>query len=92
MWLVSCKKASASARALAIVIPCLQSDDSASQGHSLRFFGKSKNLHDYFIDAMYYEYDLLPSSYFIRGSSNNCNNTAYVQKAAPKKNYIETNK
>jgi transcriptional regulator with XRE-family HTH domain len=68
----------------AIIIPCLQSDGSASQGHSLRFFGNNKNLHDYFIDAMYYEYDLLPSSYFTRGSSNNCNNTAYVQKPAKK--------
>jgi len=51
----------------AIIIPCLQSDGTMSTKYnSIRFCGFNKNLHDYFVDAMYYEYGLLPTTYFSR--------------------------
>lgn len=51
----------------AIIIPCLQSDGSMSQSQfitKLEFTGNNRSLHDYFVDAMYYEYRKLPTSYF----------------------------
>ncbi len=51
-----------------IIIPCLQSDgyhQSRNQGYSeVGLVGNSRILHHYFVDAMYYEYGMLPSSYY----------------------------
>jgi len=67
----------------AIIIPCLQSDGNilrAPYKYGLRFFGNSKILHDYFVDAIYYEYDLLPTSYFLEDKNNNIYYTKYDQR------------
>jgi len=55
----------------AIIIPCLQTDGSIDnhnpkKGKALLFTGKNKILHDLFVDAIYLEYNFLPSSYFGR--------------------------
>ena len=50
----------------AIIIPSLQSDGAMDQSRSLkrlRFIGKSKALHNTFVDAIYYQYNELPTSY-----------------------------
>ena len=51
-----------------IIIPCLQSDgyhQPCKQGYSeVGLVGNSKILHHYFVDAIYYEYSILPSSYY----------------------------
>jgi len=54
----------------ALVIPCLQSDGSMDYKNRkrLRFYGDNRRLHDFFVDAMYLEYNEMPSSYFIRWS------------------------
>jgi len=52
----------------AIIIPCLQSDGCIDKHKkALVFIGHNRCLHDYFVDAMYYEYGELPSSYYIPG-------------------------
>ncbi|WP_287583654.1 helix-turn-helix transcriptional regulator [Candidatus Borrarchaeum sp.] len=62
----------------AIIIPCLQSDGGIGQFDlSLMFSGNSKILHDYFVDAMYYEYGLLPTSYFKQYKVKNSNSKVY---------------
>lgn len=60
----------------AIIIPSLQSDGGMRHAslYSLRFFGNNKVLHDYFVDAMYYEYNELPTSYFA-----SCFDTEYTR-------------
>ena len=66
----------------AVIIPCLQSDGSiVKYDNSLKFGGNSKILHDYFVDALYYEYDELPSSYFTRSDFDKCNVTKYTRKS-----------
>ncbi len=53
----------------AVIIPCLQRDGYSGQWNQyyrLSFHGNSKVLHDYFVDAIYYEYKELPSTYFGR--------------------------
>lgn len=51
----------------AIILPCLQSDgdiQQLNQGCSrVRFVGKNKVLHDYIVDAIYYEYNEFPTTY-----------------------------
>jgi len=66
----------------AIIIPCLQSDGGIEQHRypRLQFFGKNKSLHDYFVDAMYFEYNELPSSYL--NNRGTCYGTGYRRKAA----------
>lgn len=60
----------------AIIIPCLQSDGSIDQNKkntsfkAVLFYGKNRRLHNLFVDAMYFEYQELPSSYFTRSSGN----------------------
>jgi transcriptional regulator with XRE-family HTH domain len=52
----------------AVIMPSLQSDGTSvefEQYHRLSFCGYNKHLHDYFVDAMYFEYDKMPTSYFI---------------------------
>ena len=70
----------------AVIIPFLQSDGSIqTQSHKIRLHGKNQILHNYFVDAMYYEYDELPTSYFIPESSNSqsaCYSTEYQRKTA----------
>jgi transcriptional regulator with XRE-family HTH domain len=63
----------------AIIIPFLQSDGSICQKTNyIRFHGKNKILHDYFVDAMYFEYNELPSSYLNR--TETCFVTEYIEK------------
>ena len=62
----------------AVIIPCLQSDGcivSYMQYYTICFCGNNKVLHDYFVDAMYFEYNELPSTYFAR-----CYHTEYFRK------------
>jgi transcriptional regulator with XRE-family HTH domain len=62
----------------AVIIPCLQSDGSMNhEPPSLRFIGNSEILHDYFVDAMYYTYNELPSSYLWNDGSKDCYVTSY---------------
>jgi len=69
----------------AIIIPCLQSDGTIDQrkrdqkNPALIFSGNNRVLHDYFIDAMYYEYKLLPTSYFTSNSRSTTYYTLYNQ-------------
>jgi transcriptional regulator with XRE-family HTH domain len=63
----------------AVIIPCLQSDGCMKQYrlyYKLGFYGNNKVLHDYFVDAMYYEYNELPSIYF-----TSCLRTEYYRKS-----------
>ncbi|MFX1521060.1 MAG: helix-turn-helix domain-containing protein [Promethearchaeota archaeon] len=67
----------------AIIFPFLQSDGSTAQAkynYKLNFHGLNKILHNYFVDAMYFEYRLLPTTYFKR-TSKNCYVTEYKRKA-----------
>jgi len=65
----------------AIICPCLQTDGSIGQQKSrIRFFGKNKRLHDYFVDAIYYEYNLLPTSYFKLTIDDKTEYTTYKNK------------
>jgi transcriptional regulator with XRE-family HTH domain len=67
----------------AIICPCLQSDGAiGEQNYRLRFCGKNKTLHDYFVDAMFYEYDEFPTSYFKcwEKRRTDCYATEYVEK------------
>jgi transcriptional regulator with XRE-family HTH domain len=69
----------------AIICPCLQTDGTVSQGNQnymLKFVGHNKILHDYFVDAMYFEYNELPTSYFLYSDAVSCRITVYVQKIA----------
>ena len=67
----------------AIICPCLQSDGSIDkQKHMITFYGLNKVLHDYFVDAMYYEYNELPSSSFLYNIADNIYSTIYCKKAA----------
>lgn len=71
----------------AIICPCLQTDGSTvKRNHRLKFHGYNKILHDYFVDAIYYEYKKLPTSYFIRRNYANCYDTEYLLTA---KNFNE---
>jgi len=68
----------------AIIIPCLQTDGYLGQQNPreavvFQFYGKNRILHDYFVDAMYCTYKLLPSSYFIYKASSNQYATMYAQ-------------
>lgn len=51
----------------AVIIPCLQSDGNMDQYRCMRirFYGKNKILHKYFVDAMFFEYQELPTSYLM---------------------------
>lgn len=62
----------------AVIIPCLQSDGAiikCMRHYLICLFGYNRVLHDCFVDAMYYEYNELPSTYFAR-----CYQTAYFRK------------
>ena len=59
----------------AIIYPNLQSDGSVAK--KIFFCGYSRSLHDYFVDAMYYEYNILPTSYFLE--SSNCVPSTYYE-------------
>ena len=65
----------------AIIIPCLQSDGNMDhcQCSRIRFYGKSKILHTYFVDAMYFEYHELPTSYIVGDPSEYL--TTYEKKS-----------
>lgn len=66
----------------AVILPCLQSDGNMDQFRPYympRFSGKSRNLHNYFVDAMYYEYHVLPSSYYTYDSGVYC--TKYARRS-----------
>lgn len=67
----------------AIIIPCLQSDGGIfmddKQYYLLCFYGYNKILHDYFVDAMYFEYKELPSTFFA-----GCYLTQYHRKSTKK--------
>jgi len=67
----------------AVIIPCLQSDGAIGYTPpNLRFYGESKILHNYVVDAMYYEYNELPSSYLWKeNESEDCYTTAYQKKS-----------
>ncbi len=66
----------------AVIGPCLQSDGSIDhkERKRIRFFGKIKTLHNLFVDAMYFEYNELPNSYFIRRPGNYINYVTTYQK------------
>jgi hypothetical protein len=64
----------------AIICPNLQSDGSITK--RILFCGNNKILHDYFVDAMYYEYDILPTSYFLQ--SSNCVPSTYYELSTTK--------
>jgi transcriptional regulator with XRE-family HTH domain len=65
-----------------IIGPCLQSDGSMDQKNCkrIRFYNNNKILHDLFVDAMYFEYSELPTSYFRRRSGNYKNYVTNYQK------------
>lgn len=69
-----------------IIIPCLQSDGCVSRPNSneynymIHFDGRNSILHNYFVDAMYYEYDLLPTSYCLYNAETKMYRTSYTQK------------
>jgi len=68
----------------AVIIPCLQSDGciaNGSQDFRIIFSGKNKKLHNIFVDAMYYEYNEWPSSYFYKSTPDACNQTTYVKNS-----------
>lgn len=66
----------------AVIIPCLQSDGSMNhEPPSIRFFGNSKILHNYFVDVMYYTYNELPSSYLWNDGSKDCYVTSYSKNS-----------
>ena len=68
----------------AIICPCLQSDGSMDhRRYTFRFNGDNKILHDYFVDAMYYEYNELPSSYLMHTAAGDCY-TEYGKKSVKK--------
>ena len=61
----------------AIICPCLQTEGNIRNPNAFDFNGNNKVLHDYFVDAVYYEYNELPTSYL-------CSNgyvTSYARKA-----------
>ena len=66
-----------------VICPCLQSDGfikrSKSHEYKIRFYGCCRALHDYFVDALYYEYNILPTSYYAP-TSTKVHYTAYTQK------------
>ncbi|MHA2062117.1 MAG: helix-turn-helix transcriptional regulator [Candidatus Sifarchaeia archaeon] len=68
----------------ALVIPCLQSDGSMDfkNRKRLRFYGDNRKLHDFFVDAMYLQYNEMPSSYFMNWSDEYC--TAYDKRSIHK--------
>ena len=71
----------------AVIIPCLQSDGSIVQGNRcsyISYSGKNKILHDYFVDAIYYEFNELPSWYLGDGSSEDCYTTGYTRQSTNK--------
>lgn len=71
----------------AVIIPCLQSDGAIVEGERsfyISFSGKNKILHDYFVDAIYYEYNELPSWYLGDGSSEDVYTTGYTRKSTNK--------
>jgi hypothetical protein len=64
----------------AVIIPFLQSDGCINhEPPVLRLDGNSRVLHDYFVDAMYYEYEEMPSTYF--HDNDGCYYTAYQKKS-----------
>jgi transcriptional regulator with XRE-family HTH domain len=69
-----------------IIIPCLQSDGCVSRPKSneynymIHFDGRNSILHNYFVDAVYYEYDLLPTSYCLYNADTKMYRTSYTQK------------
>lgn len=68
----------------AIICPCLQSDGSMDQQRNrLRFIGLNKILHNYFVDAMYYVYNELPTSYFKCALNRDTNDTYTAYKNKP---------
>jgi len=68
----------------AVIIPCLQSDGTTKQKlrYDASFLNLSRILHNYFVDAMHYEYNELPSAYFIAKPHKRCYYTAYNQNKA----------
>jgi len=66
----------------AIICPCLQSDGTVLVGKKVVFKGLNKSLHDYFVDSMYFEYGIMPSSYFWYNLKDNMYFTEYTRKAA----------
>jgi hypothetical protein len=67
----------------ALICPLLQTDGTIDQQkYMLKFYGLNKVLHDYFVDAIYYEYNELPSSYFVYNDSSSDYFTVYSQKTA----------
>ena len=69
----------------AIIIPCLQSDGNTTRSHQrtiILFSGNSESLHQYFVDAMYYEYNELPSTYFRLAPTDDCHRTLYARETA----------
>jgi transcriptional regulator with XRE-family HTH domain len=66
----------------AIICPLLQTDGTI--GHcekpTIKLYGNSKILHDYLVDAIYYEYKELPTSYFIYSTASQHYSTEYKQK------------
>ncbi|MFX1519078.1 MAG: hypothetical protein ACFFCD_04080 [Promethearchaeota archaeon] len=68
----------------AVIIPCLQSDGSSlynAQEGNIVFFGKNKRLHALLVDAMYYTYTELPSTYLQQYPSSSVLLTRYQKKA-----------
>ena len=66
----------------AIIIPALQSDGSIDKRyHAINYNGLNVSLHDYFVDAMFYEYGILPSSYFVLGTNGRNYITRYNRKS-----------
>lgn len=56
-----------------VIIPSLQSDGNTNINKGFKvlvFCGNNKVLHNYFVDALYYEYHELPTSYFIKDSGS----------------------
>lgn len=63
-----------------VILPLLQTEGCITIKHPLIcFWGNNRSLHDLFVDAMYFQYGLLPSSYY--RYNKNSYVTDYTQKS-----------
>jgi transcriptional regulator with XRE-family HTH domain len=62
----------------AVILPLLQSDGCASLKKGFEFNGKCKHMHNLFVDAMFYQYEIFPSGYFFDSDKDGTFKTFYV--------------
>lgn len=64
----------------AVILPLLQTEGCISTQHPvIGFWGNNRRLHDLFVDAMYFQYGFLPTSYFRYNKDSYV--TEYTQKS-----------